>query len=126
MNSKFENLVEEQLSTITTTKTTRFPRQIKFSEEFMEAIEKEFYTQILSESPESPVRNRPQKFIKALEFVVADLVKNEETNKPKYMLDEGTDEYKACSENTPKYEKGEASDKTRKKNVKDRLEMNAE
>ena len=114
MNSKFESLVSEQMSSITKTKTMRFPRQIKFSEEFMESIAKEYYSQVLSESPEAPVRNRPLKFIKALEFVVADLVKNEDTNKGKYQITEGTDKYEAKSENTPENEEDHSEEKKEK------------
>lgn len=102
------------MSTITKTKTMRFPRQIQFSDQFMEAIEREYYSQVISESPEAPVRNRPQKFIKALEFVVADLVKNEEQNKSKYILDENTEKYKASSENTPECRDGDDEKKEEK------------
>jgi hypothetical protein len=124
MNSKFEQLISEQMSSITKTKTMRFPRQIQFSEEFMQAIEKEYYTQVISESPEAPVHNRPQKFIKALEFVVADIVKNEETNKGKYRINEDTEHYSATSENSPKQDEGKDVKKT-EKNKEEVLKMNS-
>ena len=116
--SKFESIVEEQLSTIKRTQTMRFPRQINFSEEFLESIEKEYYTQIISESPEAPVKNRPKKFIKALEFVVADLVANEDEKKGKYnTLSEDTEEYTAGCESKPATKK--MGDTKKEKKVKD-------
>jgi len=94
----FEQIVAEQFSTIQKTTRLRYPRQIQFSEEFMAAIEKEYYTQVLKESPEAPIRNRPEKFMKALKFVVTDLVKNESTAKLKYQaIQEDTEDYVATS-----------------------------
>ena len=92
MNSKFEHLVNEQYHTMMTkTVRSRYPKQIQFSEEFLEAISREYYTQILSEDAESPVKNRQQKFIKALSFIVNELAEKKDERINKYLLDEKSD-----------------------------------
>lgn len=55
-----------------------YPRQINLSEEFLQALKNEYYRLTLEEDAERPVSNRPQKFVKALQFHVADLEKNKE------------------------------------------------
>lgn len=51
----------------------RYPREIRLSEEFLEALKKEYYDHKLEEDNERPVRNRPQKFSKALRFQIEHL-----------------------------------------------------
>ena len=69
MKSKFEKIVNEQYNSIMTkTVRSRFPRQIKFSNEFIEAIQREYCTQVMNESADAPVKDRSSKFIKALGF----------------------------------------------------------
>jgi len=115
MKSKFEQLVEEQYSTIRKTVGMRYPREIQFSDEFMESIRKEYCTQKINEDADSPVRNRSQKFTKALTFVVSDIVENEDSYMSNYRpLSEDTEDFVATpeGEKPPKEEK-EASDKVK-------------
>ena len=51
----------------------RYPREIKLSEAFLEALKKEYYDHKLEEDNERPVRNRPEKFAKALRFQITHL-----------------------------------------------------
>ena len=44
-----------------------YPKQIRLSSEFLTALEEEFNNQIVNED-NTPIRNRRQKFVKALNF----------------------------------------------------------
>ncbi len=103
MKSKFENIVNEQLTTINKTITMRYPRQIQFSEDFIRSIKQEYYGQVLKESPDTQVKNRPDKFLKALKFVVEDIVKNQENEINNYRTLEEDQNPEVSSENTPKH-----------------------
>ena len=77
MDSKFNDLCES-FGVIKQTKRIMYPRQINLSEEFLQALKNEYYRLTLEEDAEKPIQNRPQKFVKALQFHVADLEKNKE------------------------------------------------
>lgn len=121
MKTKFEKLVEEQFSTIRKTVGMRYPKQIQFSEEFIEAIRKEYCSQKLNEDTNNPVLNRGQKFTKALGFIVNDIVSNEESYMSNYRpLSEDTEDYVATPEGeTPPKKEKEASDKEKEQVMKD-------
>ena len=70
--SEFEQLCES-MGVIKTVKRERYPREIRLSEEFLEALKKEFYNHKLEEDSEKPVRDYPQKFSKALRFEISHL-----------------------------------------------------
>ena len=91
---KFDELCES-FGIIKTTKRIMYPRQIKLSEEFLQALKDEYYRLTLDEDDEKPVKNRPQKFVKALQFHIADLERNKEAELAalRAMMDEGTEEY---------------------------------
>lgn len=121
MKTKFEQLVEEQYSTIRKTVGMRYPREIQFSEEFMESIRREYCTQKINEDASSPVKNRGQKFTKALTFVVSDIVDNEDSYMSNYRpLSEDTEDFVATPEGeTPDKKVKEASDKEKEEVMKD-------
>lgn len=77
-------------------KTTqeRYPRQIRLSEDFLEALKKEYYDLKLAEDTEGEVKNRPAKFVKALRFHVADLENNsaDELDAMRARFEESNDE----------------------------------
>lgn len=100
MKSKFEQIVNEQLTTINKTVSMRYPRQIQFSEDFLEAIKREYYGQIIKESPDNQVKNRPDKFLKALRFVVEDIVRNQDKQLNNYRTIEEDQNPPVNSENT--------------------------
>lgn len=93
MDNKF-NEICEAFGVIQTTKKMLYPRQIKLSEEFLQALKNEYYRLTLEEDAERPVTNRPQKFVKALQFHVADLEKNKEAELEvlRNMMDEAKEE----------------------------------
>ena len=59
--SEFDELCEG-MGIIKTVKRERYPREIRLSEEFLEALKKEFYDHKLEEDATKPVRNYPSKF----------------------------------------------------------------
>ena len=91
---KFDDLCES-FGIIKQTKRIMYPRQINLSEEFMQALKSEYYRLTLEEDSEQSVKNRPEKFIKALQFHVRDLENNKEAELEalRAMMDENTDEY---------------------------------
>jgi hypothetical protein len=70
--SEFDELCES-IGIIKTVKLERYPREIHLSEEFLEALKKEFYNHKLEEDSEKPIRNYPAKFAKALRFEISHL-----------------------------------------------------
>jgi hypothetical protein len=58
---------------IKTVKRERYPREIKLSEKFLDALKEEFYNHKLEEDAEKPVRNYATKFGKALRFEISHL-----------------------------------------------------
>jgi len=70
--SEFDELCEG-FGIMKKTTRERYPREIKISEEFLEALKKEYYQHKLEEDNTKPVRNRAQKFVKALRFHVSHL-----------------------------------------------------
>ena len=59
----------ESLTQMKTTKITRYPKQIKLSEAFLAALQKEVENhRVIDESKEIPIRNVKEKFSKALQF----------------------------------------------------------
>jgi len=74
---KFSDLCES-FGIIKQTKRIMYPRQIKLSEEFMAALKGEYYRLTIEEDNDHPIKNRPQKFLKALQFHVQDLESNKE------------------------------------------------
>lgn len=75
--SEFDKLCEN-LGVMKVVKRERYPREINLSEEFLEALKKEFYHHKLEEDSEKPIRNYSDKFQKALRFHINDL--NERTD----------------------------------------------
>jgi len=79
MKSKFEQLVEGFYPTTMKFVTrVRYPKQIQFSEKFLESLKEEFARlQTLEENqdPESvevrPIRNYKEKFLKAVNFCLS-------------------------------------------------------
>ena len=96
MKSNFEKMCESY-GVIKTTKRIMYPRQIKLSEEFLRELKKEYFRQKLEEDVEKPVKHRPQKFIKALQFHVKEFEDNSaaELEAYKRMMDEDTEPYVA-------------------------------
>jgi hypothetical protein len=70
--TEFEELCES-MGILKKTTRERYPREIKISEEFLEALKKEYYQHKLEEDNTNPVRNRPDKFSKALRFHITHL-----------------------------------------------------
>lgn len=70
--SEFDKLCEN-MGVMKTVKRERYPREISLSEEFLEALKKEFYHHKLEEDATKPIREYPLKFIKALRFEVSHL-----------------------------------------------------
>jgi hypothetical protein len=70
--SNFEEMCES-FGVMKTVKRERYPREIRLSEEFLEALKKEFYNHKLEEDAEKPIRNYPEKFSKALRFEISHL-----------------------------------------------------
>lgn len=73
--NNFEELCES-FGVIKTVKRERYPKEIQLSEEFLEALKKEYYKLKLEESSEKPIRNYSDKFNKALRFEIASLNEN--------------------------------------------------
>ena len=67
MNSQFETLCEK-FGVIKTVKKIMYPRQVKFSPEFVNALREEYFRQKLEEDVDHPIRDRGIKFLKALSF----------------------------------------------------------
>jgi hypothetical protein len=84
--SKFEQLCESY-GVLETTKRMRYPRQVRFSEDFLKALESEFTKHTLDEKSGAPINNKPEKFLKALKFHLHDLATRpqpiEEVKSPK-------------------------------------------
>ncbi len=74
MINEFEKLCESLATTLKQTKILRYPRQIQLSKEFMESLAKEVakHMKVLDESSE-PIRDLPEKFLKALRFELKEL-----------------------------------------------------
>ena len=72
--SEFDELCEN-MGIMKTVKRERYPRQIAFSEGFMESLKQEFYSHKLKleEDSAKPVRNYSDKFNKALRFEISHL-----------------------------------------------------
>ena len=72
--SEFDELCEN-MGIMKTVKRERYPRQIAFSEGFMESLKQEFYNHKLKLEEDSvkPVRNYSDKFNKALRFEISHL-----------------------------------------------------
>jgi len=78
MSIKFEQIVENFYpSTMKFITRVRYPKQIQFSEKFINALKEEFVRlQTLEEDDESqeqpqPIRNYKDKFLKAVNFCVS-------------------------------------------------------
>jgi hypothetical protein len=95
MMSEFEELCES-FGVLQKTKRERYPREIIMSEEFKEALKKEYYNHKLEEDNTKPVRNRPEKFVKALKFHIAHLedtaASELEAMKARFASDTGVEE----------------------------------
>ena len=76
MMEQFESICEAVNVTLRQTKTIRYPRQIKLSEEFLESLRHEYSThvEIIDES-NRPIRDLPIKFLKAMKFELSELNK---------------------------------------------------
>lgn len=72
MKTTFDQLCEE-FGVIRQTKRIMYPRQIKFSPEFIAALHKEFQRQQASQPSDKPIRDITQKFLKALQFHLVDV-----------------------------------------------------
>ena len=70
--SEFDNICESY-GIMKKVVRERYPREIRLSEEFLEALKKEFYNHKLEEDAEKPIRNYPEKFAKALRFELSHL-----------------------------------------------------
>jgi len=75
--SKFEEICES-FGVIKRTTQIRYPRQIKMSEGFLQSLKDEYYRLKLEEDVEQPIKNRPEKFLKALKFHISELEENVE------------------------------------------------
>ena len=78
MSTKFDTILEGFYpATMKLITRVRYPKQIKFSEEFHEALNKEFTRlQTLEENETEapqPIRNYKEKFLKAVNFCVSSL-----------------------------------------------------
>jgi len=76
MKGKFEQVVEHLYPTTMKLITrVRYPKQIQFSEEFQNALNKEFARLQMVEENEveqpQPIRNYKEKFLKAVNFCVS-------------------------------------------------------
>jgi len=125
--NKFEELCEG-FGVIKQTKRIMYPRQISLSENFLKALKDEYYRLTLEEDTEKPVSNRPQKFIKALQFHVRDLEQNKEAELQalRAMMDENTDQYevsvKGEEKRVAKKSNPKAENKRRKEIEKENLQ----
>ena len=76
LNNKFEQIYEKSFeiypSSMKIVKRTIYPKEMKFSEEFLEALKTEFGRfKVLEEDGDSkPIKNLEEKFLKAMGFVV--------------------------------------------------------
>lgn len=70
--SEFDKLCEN-LGILKRITRERYPREIKLSEEFLAALKKEYFQHKLEEDSKNVVRNRPEKFAKALRFHITHL-----------------------------------------------------
>jgi hypothetical protein len=113
---KFDSLCET-FGVIKQTKKIMYPRQIQLSEEFIQALKNEYFRMKLEEDTERPVKNRGQKFIKALQFHLKELEENSthELEAYKRMMDENTEEYVAKVEGKTPPKKGDDKAKEQKR-----------
>jgi hypothetical protein len=83
MKNEFKDLCESVNVTLRQTKIMRYPKQIQFSEEFAKALSKEVsrHMQILDESKQ-PIKDLPEKFLKALKFELVELTEGKTKPKP--------------------------------------------
>lgn len=79
MKNQFKEICEAVNTTIKQTKIFRYPKQIKLSEEFIKALNKEIgrHMQTLDESSE-PIRDLPEKFLKALRFELVEITEKKD------------------------------------------------
>jgi len=91
MKSEFEEMCES-FGVLKSTKRVMYPRQIKLSEEFLKALKNEWFKSKLEEEVSGPVKNKPAKFLKAMQFHVADFEKNADSEVEAYkrMMEEET------------------------------------
>lgn len=83
--NKFDQLCEG-FNVYKMVKREFYPRQIKFSPEFLEAVETEYRRQQVDEDSGSPINNCRNKFLKALNFHLRQVdsgALNEETQEQK-------------------------------------------
>lgn len=118
----FDQLAES-FGVMQKTKRTMYPRQIKLSETFLDALKSEYYRLTIEEDLEKPVKNRPEKFVKALQFHVRDLENNKEAELEalRNMVDENTDDYCAHAEGD-KPEGNKKQDKKAQQKRRDEVE----
>ena len=79
MNTKFNDLFESFYPTsIKLIKRTIYPKEMKFSEEFVEALTREYIRlKVIEENGEMrPVKNLDEKFVKAINFRIQGLSKD--------------------------------------------------
>jgi len=98
MGREFDKILENY-GIIKQTKRMLYPRDIQISEEFLSALKKEYYKLKIEEDVESPIKNRPQKFLKAMQFHIRDLENNaeQELDAMRRMMDEDTNPYVATT-----------------------------
>ena len=79
MKNDFEQICEAVSTTLKQTKVLRYPRQIQLSKEFMSALAEEVkrHMKVLDESNE-PIRDLPEKFLKALKFELVELTEKKD------------------------------------------------
>ena len=113
---KFNQLCEK-FGVMKQTKKIMYPRQIQLSEEFIAALKNEYFRMKLEEDIEQPIKNRPQKFLKALQFHLTDLEENSASELEAYkrMMDEGTEEYIATDKDVTPPKKGDNKSKEEKR-----------
>lgn len=127
MKNKFEELCES-MGVLSQTRRMFYPKQIKFSDNFIKALKEEYFRQKLEEDANLVIRNRPEKFMKAIQFHVADFEKNtaqelEAARKILAKTQESTEQYKA----KVKGDKSKGNEKEDKKGIQKRKdEINKE
>jgi hypothetical protein len=115
---KFEEMCEK-FGVIKQTRTMMYPRQIVLSDAFISALKTEYYRMTLEEDTENPIKDKPLKFIKALQFHVKELEENKEAELEAYrkMMDnvEESADYKTKKEREEAKKKIELDDYRRRK-----------
>jgi len=93
---QFEELCEH-FGVIKKTVKIMYPRQIKFSESFLNTLKQEYFKQKLEEDSTNPLKDRPDKFIKGIKFHLMDFENNAQSEMEAYkrIMDENTDEFVA-------------------------------